>query len=329
MNRLIKANMKIFFGARYEGVLRSIVLSGIVYLALASSGFKVNIAVPVLALATVFGTATAFVVVLQSENTIDNIRGQLMLPEKPQEFHAAFFCSLAAHTLLTKSGLLLFAYLAVSEGPILGIAVFSVSYILSGAVAYAIGFCSEKQVITYSRVTRTRHSFILYLLRYLFGNKTYISNTVMLWAFSCFLAPIIGESGFAAAMPLGFALCCMNTPLGILLSSDKTLCQKVHSLPSQSSTVFIPYAAIVMTANLIGCGLYLASWSLLVGGIPAFMHIVAVCFSVLGAFLTVALELRFPLLNWKVESDLWRHPRKYVVAGTLLVLAASLSFIIG
>ncbi|HHV09050.1 MAG TPA: hypothetical protein GXX75_02075 [Clostridiales bacterium] len=326
MSRILKANLKKFFGAGYERVPKSVFVWGVVFFALYSAKIHISIAPSVLALTSVFVTVTAFAVVLQSEDTIDSIRGQLMLPERPVLFHAAFFITVAAHTLFTKAGLLLITYLAISGWSGLGIAIFSICFVVSGGVTYALSFRTERKVAAYRLINHSRHNFCLYLLRYLLGNKTYLANTVVLWAFGCALAPMIGKSGFVAAMPLGFALSCLNTPLGVLLSSDRRLYRRVCSLPGQLRTVLLPYTVFVTAVNLTGCGLYLTSWRLSVGSIPADMFITAGCFSVIGAFLTVLLELRFPLLDWKVESDLWHHPRKYAVAGILVILAAALSF---
>jgi hypothetical protein len=327
MIRILNANLKWFFGAKYERVFRSSFILMIVFIALRSSGFHINIAPSVLALTTTFVTIIAFVVVLQSDDTIEGMRGQLMLPDNQLAFHTAFFTALNAYTLLTKTGLLFVAYIAVSDCTSFGIIVFAVCFIVSGFITYTIAFRSEKRSAVRHQISRTRHSFILYLLRYLTGNKAYLTNTVVLWVFCCVFAITIGMSGFDAVMPLGFALCCLNTPLGVLLSSDKTLYRKVQSLPGQFRTVLLPYAAVVMGSNLIACGLYLVSWQLTAGNVTALMLAIAAFLSTIGAFLTVMLELYFPLLDWKVESDLWHHPRKYVVAGVLMILTVPLMLI--
>jgi len=321
MSRILNANIKMFFGAKYERILRSIFIWGIIFFALRSIGIHINIAPSILALTTLFTTVMSFVVVLRSDDTITSIRGQLMLPERPSDFHIAFYTTIAAHTFLTKTGLLLLVYLIVSEWSGIGVAVFAACFIISSIATYVLAFSTERKDLVYSRTNHNRHSFMLYLSRYLWSNKTYLANTAMLWAFACILASVIGKSGIIAAMPLGFAVSCHNTPLGILLSSDKTLYQKVQMLPGQFRTVFFPYAVFIMTANIVACGFYLASWRLTVGIVPIYMLIVAGYFSAIGAFLTVLLEWRFPLLTWKVESDLWHHPRKYIVAGILVILA--------
>jgi ABC-type branched-subunit amino acid transport system ATPase component len=52
-------------------------------------------------------------------------------------------------------------------------------------------------------------------------------------------------------------------------------------------------------------------------------------FGMISAGLTVVLEMKFPLLNWKVESDLWHHPRKYVVPGIMAIFAFPIIILMG
>ena len=41
-----------------------------------------------------------------------------------------------------------------------------------------------------------------------------------------------------------------------------------------------------------------------------------------GAALTMLLEYFAPVRNWKIESDLWHNPRKYIVPCVIVLLAA-------
>ena len=51
----------------------------------------------------------------------------------------------------------------------------------------------------------------------------------------------------------------------------------------------------------------------------------AVFFALQSAVLSVLLEWLYPIRNWKIESDLWHHPRKYVVPVVMLLLAGGAS----
>ena len=47
----------------------------------------------------------------------------------------------------------------------------------------------------------------------------------------------------------------------------------------------------------------------------------AVLIALQSAILSVLLEWFHPVRNWKIESDLWHHPRKYVVPLIMLPVA--------
>jgi len=51
----------------------------------------------------------------------------------------------------------------------------------------------------------------------------------------------------------------------------------------------------------------------------------AVFFALQSAVLSVMLEWFYPIRDWKIESDLWHHPRKYMVPAVMLLLAGAAS----
>ena len=128
----------------------------------------------------------------------------------------------------------------------------------------------------------------------------------------------------ASAVPLGFAILTLNTPLGILLSADPLLARAVRLLPGAFRHFCLPYAALLAGANLIADVIFLASWVLTTGSVPLPMLAAALFIALQSALASVWLEWRHPLKNWRIESDLWHHPRKYLVPGTMLLLSAAI-----
>ena len=57
------------------------------------------------------------------------------------------------------------------------------------------------------------------------------------------------------------------------------------------------------------------------GGVTVFMLLLAVYVALQSAVANVWLEWRWPLKKWRIESDLWHHPRKYLVPGMMLLAA--------
>lgn len=163
-----------------------------------------------------------------------------------------------------------------------------------------------------------------YLLRYLMAHKNYLINTVFMWAAACYL-PFLFRSFVGLnvwILPIGFAVLCLNTPLCILLSCDRDFELAIRSLPGQGRRFLLRYCVFLSCSHIIVSILYLCSWQIQYGGIRPFHLLVAMCFALQSALLSVLLEWFYPIHGYKIESDLWHHPRKYVVPGFMILLAA-------
>ena len=57
------------------------------------------------------------------------------------------------------------------------------------------------------------------------------------------------------------------------------------------------------------------------GSVTGWMILTAVFFALQSAVLSVLLEWFYPVRDWKIESDLWHHPRKYAVPAIMLMAA--------
>ena len=55
------------------------------------------------------------------------------------------------------------------------------------------------------------------------------------------------------------------------------------------------------------------SWQIGKRGVNSTEIITAPLFALQSAILSVLLEWFCPIRNWKIENDLWQHPRKYIV----------------
>lgn len=67
--------------------------------------------------------------------------------------------------------------------------------------------------------------------------------------------------------------------------------------------------------------IYLFSWQIINGNTDFIYVITLLLFAMQSAILSVILEWKRPIRNWKTESDLWHHPRKYIVPLIMLILA--------
>lgn len=171
------------------------------------------------------------------------------------------------------------------------------------------------------RRTKRTGGIFLYLLRYLVTNKNHLMNTAGLCVFGGILPMILGQFEGLNVMPLGFAILCLNTPSCILLSCDPGLGQAVRVLPGQAGRFCTRYSFFIFSVNMAVSSVYLAAWQIQHGGVGGLEIMTAVLIALQSAILSVLLEWFHPIRNWKIESDLWHHPRKYAVPLIMLLIA--------
>ena len=123
------------------------------------------------------------------------------------------------------------------------------------------------------------------------------------------------------AVPMGFAILSINTPLCILLSCDPSLEQAVRVLPGQKRAFLAPYCLFIFLCNMAADIIFLTSLQIQTGGVTAPMIAAAFFFALQSAVFSILLEWFYPVRSWKIESDLWHHPRKYLVPAVMLLLA--------
>ena len=173
------------------------------------------------------------------------------------------------------------------------------------------------------------HSVWRYLFRYLMAHKNYLANTVIMWGVACILPLFFGDIEKRFVLPTGFAILSLNTPICILLSCDPDLERAVRFLPGQKKAFCVPYCFFIFLCNMIADTIFLISYEMQTGGITPPIILLAAVFALLSAVGSVLLEWFYPLRNWKIESDLWHHPRKYVVPMVMLLLAGLIGIING
>ena len=162
-----------------------------------------------------------------------------------------------------------------------------------------------------------------YFFRYLSCHKNYLLNTAVMWCVALVLPYFFREMTGLSVIPVGFAILSLNTPICILLSCDPDLDQAVRFLPGQKRRFCIPYCLFIFLCNMAADVIFLCSWRIQNGSVTVQMTAGAVFFALQSAVLSVLLEWFYPIRDWKIESDLWHHPRKYAVPVVMLLLAGA------
>lgn len=171
-----------------------------------------------------------------------------------------------------------------------------------------------------------RFLMLRYFLRVLITHKNYLMNTLALWGEALLLPFFFADfvdTLFVA--PLGFAILTLNTPLGVLLSAQPALDRQLRMLPGGIRWFLSAYVTLLMAASLSADAIFLASWHILIGPVSMKMLSLALLIALQSAVASAWLEWQHPLRGWRMESDLWHHPRKYLVPGAMLLLAVALA----
>ena len=208
---------------------------------------------------------------------------------------------------------------------LLGAVVSMIAAVLYLAFADAYDFYSAGAAKKAVRHTGRTGNVFTYLMRYLMANKTYLVNTVGLCGIACFLPLLFGEFQGLNMFPVGLAILCLNTPICTLLSCDPDLEQAIRMLPGQAGRFCRKYCLFIFAVNSIVTSIYFCSWQMVNGGLN-FVHVgILLIFALQSAILSVILEWKHPIRGWKTESDLWHHPRKYLVPVLMLLVSAFVS----
>lgn len=325
-----KALSKQLFGARYERIKISLTACMILFLAVHISGIKVEIAPFILFLTATAFSAGIMLQVLNSSKNADDMVGLFMLPFANSEMTFSLVLTYTGYILITKTFPVLTLFFAVGRWSALQIAM-SLFCAWNGCLIAAAWYTKVKvDAYLFYHPVSAKHLFrhkkgtgniFLYLLRYLLTNKNYLINTAGLCVIAGVLPFLLGQFGEMNVMPLGFAILCLNTPICILLSCDPDLEQAVRVLPGQARSFCIHYCLFIFSVNMIVSSVYLTGWQMQYGGVGSMEIVVAFLFALQSAILSVLLEWLRPIRNWKIESDLWHHPRKYIVPLMMMLFA--------
>ena len=323
---------KKLFGAKYERLARTLFLDLVVFGGLHISGLQVKIAPAILYLMTGAFSAGVMWRALSAGDNRANMENMFMLPFEGHSLILSYVAALGGYTLLTKTAGLLAVVWAVADwgwAEILGSILCALTAIVVVSCLYPLrlgrtdAYAFYVQPGSRRRTVKVHHHYSIwrYLIRYLMAHKNYLVNTAAMWGVACVLPVLLGQMEARFVLPIGFAILSLNTPICILLSCDPALERAVRFLPGQQKAFCIPYCLFIFGYNLAADIIFLCSWQLQTSGIVPLHALTAAAFALLSAAGSVLLEWYCPIRGWKIESDIWHHPRKYVVPAVMLLLA--------
>ena len=340
MKMSFEVTAKKLFGVKYERLARALFLELVVFWGLHTAGLQVQIAPAILYLMSSSFSAGVMWQALSSEDSRENLQNAFMLPFAGHSLILSYVTALGTYTLLTKTAGLLAVVWALgrwSWAEILGSVLCALAAIVIVFCLYPLRLGRTDAYAFYvrpearRRTVKVHHRYSVwrYLFRYLMSHKNYLVNTAVMWGVACVLPVLFGQMEARFALPVGFAILSLNTPICILLSCDPALEQAVRFLPGQREAFCVPYCLFLFGCNLAADIVFLCSWQIQLGGICQLHALTAAAFALLSAAGSVLLEWYCPIRGWKIESDLWHHPRKYVVPAVMLLMAGAVSIFAG
>ncbi|MBQ1491762.1 MAG: hypothetical protein IIZ39_07355 [Blautia sp.] len=112
-----QAVLKHLFGERYRGIIRSLVVSVILYLSLTSSGISLRIHPRFLSLTALAFSGSVMAEVLFSSKSQELFRSLFALPFRKREMTASLTCAYTLYTILTRTLPALAIFFALDEVP--------------------------------------------------------------------------------------------------------------------------------------------------------------------------------------------------------------------
>lgn len=103
MKVMMKAFAKQYFGAKYEGIAKSLTICVILFLAVYGTQLKVRIAPSVFYLTSTAFSGGIMAQMLFGRRLMENMEGMFVLPFKNRDFVLACVFMLGSHTILTKT----------------------------------------------------------------------------------------------------------------------------------------------------------------------------------------------------------------------------------
>lgn len=324
MKMIFKAFFKHLFGAAYERLARTLFVYLIVFWGLHIAGLKIQIASPMLYFMVAVYTIGVMWQALSSEENAAHMQSMRMLPFEEWKFVFSYVSSLGIYVFLTKTMALFAVLLAVaawSPADILGSVLCAVNAIFLTAAAFSLKRRWSSGEQSKRAVKRYKHdSLWRYFFRYLKAHKNYLMNMAIMYGVACILPLFLRQVEGLFAVPIGFAILSMNTPICILLSCDPSLERAVRALPGQGRRFCVPYCLFIFLCNMIADMIFLCSLQIQMGGVSLQMMATAVLIALQSAICSVLLEWFCPIRGWELECDLWHHPRKYLVPAGVLIL---------
>lgn len=157
-----------------------------------------------------------------------------------------------------------------------------------------------------------------YFLKVFIYDKIYLINTILIFIFIIMLSLTIKDN--AIIWSLVWVIGSINTPALTMLSSDLSIRKQAEMLPPNVNDIYTMYRRF-LRLYFIGTNLFILLLMLFLDTGHIYLNIsIFIILSILEPLIAYLLELKIPLLKWQTKQQLWKNPRKYIIALFMFIL---------
>ncbi|MDR1448817.1 MAG: hypothetical protein LBI84_01195 [Propionibacteriaceae bacterium] len=144
-----------------------------------------------------------------------------------------------------------------------------------------------------------------------------VINAAILLGFAAVFTVMISQSGIPA--PFGLAIVAVSSPLATMMSVDPDLRQHWRML-GRPAALAAQYRVCCLVWFAFANSALFAVYAVLGWPRLLWVAVLAVAATAVETIAIPWLEVRFPITGQATPKDVWRHPRKYILPGAILLL---------
>lgn len=184
-----------------------------------------------------------------------------------------------------------------------------------------------KHLIYISEQSRSRSSLVKnnYFTNSLVMDGAFFTNLIFGMVFIAYL--IMQNTNVHVIVPLIFTIISINSPIATLISSDRGMLKQIKSLPN-SRYIYMMYFRLLLVyfSSMNGFIFLILIYLNIITANLFTVFFIAVLILFESIFSTI-LEIRFPIKKWYLKKDIWKNPRKYILAAIVYLFTFLFSFL--
>lgn len=218
----------------------------------------------------------------------------------------------------------IFMYLIISAVPIV---LYNQSLLWILLFMVLIKLLSIENLIYFTERERQRIIILKdnYFVTSLIEEKAFFMNVIFEIIFVIYLS--LQNRDVHILLPMVFTIVSINSPIATLISAERDLLQQIKLLPN-SDVIYKMYAKLLfLYFTLINTLVYLFLLYIHALSITLLTIICLLFLIVFEVYFSALLEKYWIIKNWHLKKDIWKNPRKYILAGIVYFVTFSASFL--